>query len=625
MLPSWAVAQEQPTVEKSTEKVRIEGQIYYVHNVKKGETIYSLCKVYKVSEETLLKYNPQLAGGLKIGYVLKVPDAPQAAAAEVKPGTNQPTHEVQRKETLYSIAQMYGCTVEDIRQANPTINENIKKGQVLIIPTKKTAQTTQTNLVQTPPKSETTDKQSPSIQTPAPVKTDAPRTGNHIYYTVLKDETLYTISQRYAVTEKELKTINPDAFKKGELMEGAILRIPSQSQETVSVPAVATVTSTSTSAALFPSDYNSPENTKSTTPQNTYSYRTGDPFNVALLLPLRNKTAKPTDDGTKQTYSYVEFYEGALLAIDSLKKTGLSVNLSVYDVNNDSELDNALQNEGLRTAQLIIGPVQKELLSKATQFAQAQEIPIVLPASTLSDSLVSQMPNVIEIKNIEKCAEQQLLNDLCKTNRNVVLVHKSGINSELVSSYKQKLEELGCKPKMLSYSILKSRNDLLSTLSKEKENHVVVIPCSDDAFITDFISTLNLLTATNKLTVYTYGDARWRKMTNLSIPTLYSLNLRVAQPFYVDYTSDDTKRFVAGYRYYYKGEPTEYSFLGYDVMFYFLEMLKTYGSNFVSQLPKTKKDMLQSRFVFKQLEHGGMRNQGTFTLEYLPSFDIVRK
>ncbi|MCK7496006.1 MAG: LysM peptidoglycan-binding domain-containing protein [Comamonadaceae bacterium] len=60
-------------IEKSTDKVMIGGQVYYVHIVKAGETLYSLSNAYGVSQKEIAKENPEIFLGLIVGQALKIP------------------------------------------------------------------------------------------------------------------------------------------------------------------------------------------------------------------------------------------------------------------------------------------------------------------------------------------------------------------------------------------------------------------------------------------------------------------------------------------------------------------------------------------------------------------------
>ena len=102
-------------------------------------------------------------------------------------------------------------------------------------------------------------------------------------------------------------------------------------------------------------------------------------YNVALLLPffsqmINEEMGVPLDTIAEEgTYvplqrqqglrgkSFAEFYEGFLLAVDSMKKTGFSVNLHVYDTERDTmKTKKIVRDMSLIQPDLIIGPVYSE-------------------------------------------------------------------------------------------------------------------------------------------------------------------------------------------------------------------------------------------------------------------------
>lgn len=79
----------QVVVERSKNKVVIAGVAYYVHQVKKGETAYSISKAYGISVENLTKENPPAVYGINEGQSLRIPvqfvtDAKQADSTAVR-------------------------------------------------------------------------------------------------------------------------------------------------------------------------------------------------------------------------------------------------------------------------------------------------------------------------------------------------------------------------------------------------------------------------------------------------------------------------------------------------------------------------------------------------------------
>lgn len=155
--------------------------------------------------------------------------------------------------------------------------------------------------------------------------------------------------------------------------------------------------------------------------------------------------------------------------------------------------------------------------------------------------------------------------------------------------------------------------------------NVVIIPSQDEPFVSDLLGQLYAVKSLNGLKMIVYGPARWQKMKNVPPDYLYKLNARVFTPFYVDYSRDEVKRFVASFRDRYRAEPNQFSFLGYDVGIYFISALKTYGPDFTKCLKDFQKDMLQSTFTFDVVSNESrLSNTHQFIIGYTDDYDLVR-
>jgi LysM repeat protein len=184
-----AVVSAQVPVEVSTEKVVSGGKVYYMHEVQKNQTLYSIAKAYRVTVDALTRENVIPPNGIQTGQVLKVPASDQQLAAtsqprpasQQAPAATQPRpsaqpsrsapvsgvpginisnekiitggktffmHEVLKGQTLYSIAKAYRVTILDIDRENSIPAGGIREGQVLKIPASSALTFTQE---QTPP------------------------------------------------------------------------------------------------------------------------------------------------------------------------------------------------------------------------------------------------------------------------------------------------------------------------------------------------------------------------------------------------------------------------------------------------------------------------------------------
>lgn len=117
------------------EIVVVNGAKYAVHDVVKGETLYSLARRYGVTVDEIIAANDVLKAGLKAGQRIKIPV--KSAAEKEQPKVR--LHKVVRGETLYSLAKLNNLTVEELRLANPHIKKGLKTGQLLEIPLKESA------------------------------------------------------------------------------------------------------------------------------------------------------------------------------------------------------------------------------------------------------------------------------------------------------------------------------------------------------------------------------------------------------------------------------------------------------------------------------------------------------
>lgn len=123
---------------------------FIVHQVQPKQTLYALSRKYNVTIAELVKYNPELTDGLKVGQRLKIPK--MSFTEERQAETVQPLkspaaatltvrkHVVQKGETLYSISRQYGITVEELVELN-NVTTTIKVGDELLIPDKESEPT----------------------------------------------------------------------------------------------------------------------------------------------------------------------------------------------------------------------------------------------------------------------------------------------------------------------------------------------------------------------------------------------------------------------------------------------------------------------------------------------------
>lgn len=624
---SGQVDETTTSIERSTDKVKIDGKYYYIHIVQKGETLYSISKAYNVSQIEIAMENPDIYLGLQVDQALKIPIKDQ----EIRPideDDNFIYHVVRRKETLFGLAKKYKISMQDIISANPEVEEGLRTNQVVLIP----------------------KKQIETLGDASPQESE-----RFIYHEVKPREGFYAISRKYGVSEEIIRKFNQDLVSEG-IKLGTVLKIPRNPADTVYTESYITTIPKTNNVEDYSTDY---------TPSvecDTFEYnRWRDIFNIALILPFTQTSNIPvegeedeisvekqglntTNDSqentriSSQTSNFLDFYQGALLAIDSLKETGLSINLNVYNTEKNAEKAKELTlDPGMRNANLIIGPAYQECLQPVSEFASEERIPMVSPLSPNSFLLQSN-PYLFQVNPsfLTQLEQFSRMIDLC-SGQNIVLVHENdSTNLAMLNNFKEMLsqrisecnmsqlihfKEVSYKPGSPAIEI---QEQISHSLVFDRENFILV-PSNNEVFVSDLLGNLYNLSTVYKYPISVYGFPRWQKFRNVQIDYYYQLQLNLFTPFYVDYNSSKVKSFIAKYRENFRSEPSQYSFQGFDVALYFLSAMKKYGKDFQYCIMNYESNLLQSNYSFRKTNAiGGFENTSVSLIRYTKDFEIVQ-
>lgn len=159
---------------------KISGNIY---TVKSGDTLWSIAKKYNITVSELKELNNLVNNTLSIGQKLKISDQDNTNISDN-------TYIVKKGDSLYSIANKYGITVDQLKKANNLTSNLLQINQVLNIPTE-------------------------------PINKE-----DYVVYTVKKGDTLYGIANSYNITVNELLTFNN--LNNNNLSIGQNIKIPIQ-------------------------------------------------------------------------------------------------------------------------------------------------------------------------------------------------------------------------------------------------------------------------------------------------------------------------------------------------------------------------------------------------------------
>jgi hypothetical protein len=164
-------------------------------------------------------------------------------------------------------------------------------------------------------------------------------------------------------------------------------------------------------------------------------------------------------------------------------------------------------------------------------------------------------------------------------------------------------------------------NDLKPLLDETGEN-VFIIPTDNEAQVS--VAVTNLTALAENYDVVLVGTSNLAKLKSIQTENYHRVRLHYLSPTFVDYATPLTRRFIGRYRETFFGEPSQFSFQGFDVTYYFLNALLCYGKDFRSCLPQNPMELTQMEFSFKRVTPmGGFMNNGLFITAWERNFDIL--
>lgn len=555
---------------------QINGKNYYIHVVEPGNTLYSIYKKYNVPIDVIEKENPSVADGLSLGEKIFIPVKKDSEEEFQSIDGNYFLHKVEKGRTLYSLAKEFNLQQKDIVTLNPEIDEvGIKEGQMIKIPIKEIKQTK-----------------------PLEVEVTSSIYKTHL---VKVGETLYSLSKLYQVSIDSIKLVN-NGLSEG-LKEGQTILLPIK-QGRLASQNIAQTTIVTTNVV---------DTIKQIIQPNTFTGKK-PVYKIALLLSFYiEENQEITQSALEKRKVYpksifaIEFYQGVLLALDSLSDENTKFELILYDTKGQDSLQivKILSKPELKDVDLIIGPLYASNFEKVANYARKNNIPIVSPVKQSNKILLGNeyVFKVVPSKLSSLNQIVKLVIDSFSTDNLLVVQSQNITDNTLTDGY---IKEYGVavlgKNDTSRYSPIKkvvvTRSDEIISHLKLNGNNVIFIPTTNSTFITNlFISLTSKLNSRdyNNCKITLIGLEEWLQFESIDLEYFQTLNVHLSVNNFVDFENDLTK--VIAEKYYNKFEtyPTSNSFLGFDIASYFMTNLINNGAVYK---PNSTNQLISTNFNF---------------------------
>lgn len=563
---------------------------YFLHTVEKGQSLYSIASMYNVSQEDIIKLNSGCEEKIYAGKTLRIPQSNKQS--------EQRFHTIQPQETLYQLTVKYGITAKKICEANPGLSaSNFRIGQVIVIPTTEEES-------KEIGKQETNQKQVPLMDGKSKCRE---------IHKVAKKETIFSVSRQYGISKEELITVNPE-LKQG-MQKGMFLCIPYP------------VRQNSGNATSKDFQQEKPVDNSELFAINQEKKEILSTIKAAIILPfMLNET------NNAEASRMVEYYEGFLMAVDSLKRKGVSVDLYVYDSGNaKSSLSPILNRKELKNMNIIFGPMHSTHVKPLTEFAKQHDIHLVIPFSS-KGSEVFNNPQIYQINTPQSYLYSEVYEHFIRKfpNANVIIMQTDNADKEkdeFIKGLKQELKNHSIPFKTISAAT--TSTDMKALLTEEKEN--IFIPTSgSNMTLIKTLPQLILLTRENpekKVTLFGYPE--WQTYTKDHLDSFYELDTYFYSSFYTNNLFPSAVNFTNSFRKWYGKDMThsypKFGMLGFDTGYFFLKGLSQYGNNFEESIRDIYVTPIQTGFKFDRVNNwGGFINKKVFFVHFTKDYELVK-
>lgn len=399
-----------------------------------------------------------------------------------------------------------------------------------------------------------------------PVIVTAQTTQAHL---VQAQETIYGIARAYGITVEQLMQANPEMKQPGyQLKTGTTIQVP------VRQPGI----------------------------------------RLGVMLPLH----QINNDGKRM----VEYYRGVLMACDSLKKVGISVDVYAWNLPETADINPILQDPNAARCDIILGPLYSRFVEPLSNFAAQHDILLAIPFSIQAPQLyenrhifqVFQTSAELTESTARRCADwfkgyHPIIVDCADSTSN---------KGKFTAAFRRQLEE-----KDIQYSLtsLKSSEmDFSKAFVKDRPNLVVLNTSRSPELLSAFGRLSTVKATTPNIQIAMFGYTEWMMYTQYQMENFYKNNVYIPAPFYTNLQSPQTDHLMRLYRRHFNQDMIiampRFALTGFDHAMFFLHGIKKYGKAFDGTAGSLDWQPVQTPLKFERIGNGGLQNRAFMFIHY---------
>src|ERR1700722_9028350 len=352
-------------------------------------------------------------------------------------------------------------------------------------------------------------------------------------------------------------------------------------------------------------------------------------FHIAVFLPLYLDSAFDASGNYRFDQNFpkylnpgLEFYEGLVLAMDSLKKSGAPLDITVYDTRSETKsLPQILEDSAFTKMQMIVGHVTASELRLLATTARNRNIPFI-NVNFPNDGGVTNNPEFV-ILNTTLHSHCEAIYKFIQRNwatSNILYLRKAGVQEDRLRNDFSDIEKnTASVPLKMKYINLDNNVDLriLAPYLDSNVKTVILVGSLDENFGKSVSAKLAPLSKSYPMKVI--GMPTWDAVNDFNTPAYADLEIYYTTPFYIN-PADSLAMSIQQYfkaRFY--SRPSDMVYRGFETILHFGQLLeankgKLDGNIGVRKFKVFNDFDIQPVFTNKE---SGAQTTGTITLQYL--------
>lgn len=433
-------------------------------------------------------------------------------------------------------------------------------------------------------------------------------------YVVKSKETIYSISRSTGVKVSDILDCNPGFTRLTKLKLGQIVKLPAKVVELMPENIVTTPIDPM-KGVVIPA---------------TFVPGSSGKCVVAILLPFYAKESgfSESEGATidrkipAKAEQFMQFYEGALIALDSLRNSGAHIEYQIFDIGRGVDML-AAEMEALNklAPDMIIGPVYEEQAKYLCDNLWDKTTPVIYPLSSKSGA-IKEYNNVVLLNISDNSLATEmaiwLRNEIHATGANLVYLNM-GTNkmSNLAYQIKQRVTQI---PELVTYTWnsaidADSNATLMKPLLRADVENYFIVPTENQAELSRALPILLLCKDEYKITLVGLPD--WQTYTLLDVENYYRLNVSLFTYSYTDGASEAMKSFSNKFMKYFGYVPSNLACKGFDTALYFGELAFKMERGEYKTLEGVADSGVFSTFRFMPVEGAAaLENRALFRVTY---------